>query len=275
MTGDNGRVDLHLHSTASDGGLPPAQVVERARAAGIQVIALTDHDTTAGVDAAAAAAHGQPYVIPAIEISAAHDGRDLHILGYFIDTGTPALIDYLGRAGTARVDRMREMIERLASLDLAVEFDAVLAEAGPDAASLARPHLARAMHAAGHVDSISEAFDRFIGDEGPAYVAARLMDVPAAIDLVHQADGIAVWAHPPPALLQPLLPSFVEAGLDGLECYRPRLPDHELQRLLREVRRHRLVATGGSDWHGDWQGDLGSFRLHRHQVQEFLELGGV
>jgi 3',5'-nucleoside bisphosphate phosphatase len=269
------RIDLHVHSTASDGARGPADIVSRARAGGLDTIALADHDTTAGIAEALAAAGAEVKVVPAIEISAAHAGRDLHVLGYFIDPDAPPLTRYVAHAKGIREERIREMIERLAALDVDVDFAAVIAEAGPHAASLARPHLARALHAAGHVATISEAFTRFIGDEGPAYVAARLLDVAGAIELIHEAGGLAVWAHPPVTLIEPLLPAFVEAGLDGVECYRPRLPEGDLQKLLHQVRRHRLVATGGSDWHGDWHGPLGSFYLHRHQVEDFLELGGA
>lgn len=269
------RLDLHLHSTASDGAYGPREIVARARAGGLDVIALADHDTTAGIPHALASAGTDVRVVPAIEISAAHAGRDLHVLGYFIDPDAPPLARYVERARGVREQRIREMIERLAALDVPVDFAAVIAEAGPDAGSLARPHLARVLHAAGHVASVSEAFDRYIGDDGPAYVAARLLDVPGAIQLIHDAGGLAVWAHPPASLVDGMLPAFVEAGLDGIECYRPRLPDADLQRLLGHVRRHRLVATGGSDWHGEWHGDLGSFHLRRDQVSDFLELGGL
>jgi 3',5'-nucleoside bisphosphate phosphatase len=269
------RIDLHIHSTASDGAFGPAEIVARARAGGLDVIALADHDTTVGIEDARAAAGGDLHVIPAIEISAAHAGRDLHVLGYFVDPAAPPLVDYVQRASGVRQNRIREMIERLASLDVDVDYQAVVAEAGPDAGSLARPHLARALHAAGHVSSVAEAFDRYIGDDGPAFVAARLLDVGGAIRLIHDAGGVAVWAHPPPALVRDALPAFVEAGLDGVECYRPRLQEPELNKLLELTRRHRLVATGGSDWHGDWHGDLGTFHLTREQVGEFLRLGGL
>jgi 3',5'-nucleoside bisphosphate phosphatase len=269
------RIDLHLHSTASDGAVAPHEVVARARDGGLDVIALADHDTTAGIQGAVASAGTDLRVIPAIEISADHAGRDLHVLGYFVDPAAPALERYVARARGVREERIREMIERLAALDVAVDFEAVLTEAGPDSGALARPHLARVLRAAGHVATVSEAFDRYIGDDGPAYVAARLLDVPGAIQLIHEAGGIAVWAHPPTSLVDAVLPAFVEAGLDGVECYRPRIPEPDLQRLLHRVRRHRLVATGGSDWHGEWHGDLGSFYLQREQVADFLQLGGL
>jgi 3',5'-nucleoside bisphosphate phosphatase len=265
------RIDLHLHSTASDGAYPPADVVTRARAGKLDLIALTDHDTVAGVEEATAAAGPDLQVIPGIEISAAHDQRDLHILGYFIDPASPVLLDYATRAEEARRLRIREMIERLATLDVAIEFDSVIEEAGPDVRALARPHLARALRASGHVDSIAEAFDRFIGDDGPAYVATRLLDGPEAIELIHAAGGLAVWAHPPAVRFEETLAPLIDAGLDGLECYRPRLLHAELKRLLRAASSHGLLVTGGSDWHGDWHGELGGFALGPAQLEAFLE----
>lgn len=269
------RVDLHLHSTASDGGFPPAEVVRRAVAGGLDLIALADHDTAVGVPEALEAAGDRIRVLPAIEISAAHRGRDLHILGYAIDRDTTALRDYEERARQARAVRIRAMIERLHGLDVTVAFDDVVAEAGPDASALARPHLARVLLADGHVKSFAEAFDRYIGDEGPAYVPVHLLDVAGAIDLIHDAGGLAVWAHPPLPLLGPALRQFVEDGLDGIECYRPRLPEPDLRRVLAKARQHGLVVTGGSDWHGDWHGELGSFHLGRAEIAGFLQRVGL
>lgn len=269
------RIDLHIHSAASDGAFAPAEVVRRARKGGLDLIALADHDTAAGVPEAIAAAGEHLRVLPAIEVSADHQGQDVHILGYAIDIEAPSLRAYTERAGSARAFRIRAMIERLAGLDVAVEFDAVVREAGPDVHSLARPHLARVMHANGQVRSVAEAFDRFIGDDGPAYVAARLVDVPGAIRLIHEAGGVAVWAHPPIGLVDATLPAFVEAGLDGLECYRPRATDAELGRVRSAARRYGLVVTGGSDWHGDWHGDLGSFHLGPGSLGDFLARVGL
>jgi predicted metal-dependent phosphoesterase TrpH len=265
------KLDLHLHSTASDGALGPADVVARARAGGLDVVAIADHDTVAGVPAALAAAGDDVRVVTAIEISATHRERDVHVLGYGIDPDHPIMEDYDARARTAREQRVREMIERLADLDVMVEFDAVRAEAGPDAAALARPHLARVLWAQGHVGSVSEAFDRYIGDEGPAFVPVQLLDVAGAIECIHQAGGLAIWAHPPMPMLGGALREFVEADLDGIECFRPRTTPEELNRLLNKARHHQLLVTGGSDWHGDWHGPLGSFHVDRADVAEFME----
>lgn len=269
------KIDLHLHSTASDGALGPAELVTRAGAGGLDVIAVADHDTVAGVPAAIAAAPAGVHVIPAIEISATHRERDIHVLGYGIDPDHPIMRDYDARARIAREQRVRDMIDRLAELGVAVEFDAVLAEAGPDSAALARPHLARTLWAAGHVGSVAEAFDRYIGDDGPAFVPVQLLDVAGAIDCIHQAGGIAVWAHPPLPMLGAALREFTAAGLDGLECYRPRTTSDDLNRLLNKARQLSLLVTGGSDWHGDWHADLGSFYVGRDDVAAFLERFGL
>lgn len=268
------RIDLHVHSTASDGAFSPAEVVERAVGGGLGLISVADHDTVAGVAEAQRAADERLTIVPAIEISAIHRGRDLHILGYGIDVTAPAVQEYQTRARVGREARIRHMIERLSSLDVAVEFDAVAAEAGPGA-PLARPHLARVLHADGHVDSIGEAFDRYIGDEGPAFVPTDLLDVPGAIELIHRTGGIAVWAHPPLPLLGSALRSFVEAGLDGLEVYRPRLSKQDTNRVRNKARKLGLLMTGGSDWHGEWHGDLGDFHLLAHQLDPFLERLGI
>lgn len=269
------RVDLHLHSTASDGMLPPRTLVERAREVGLDVIALADHDTVSGVGPALEAAGDRIRVIPAIEVSATHRDRDLHVLGYFIDPKSTSMAGFAASATRARAQRIREMIRRLRDIDIDVQFDAVLAEAGPDSGSLARPHLARVLWNQGHVGSVAEAFDRFIGDEGPAYVPVHLLDVAQAIRLIHDAGGLAVWAHPPLPLLGGALREFVDAGLDGIECYRPRVSPPELDRLLAKARQHDLLVTGGSDWHGDWHGDLGSFHVRQADVERLLERGGA
>ena len=268
------KIDLHIHSTASDGSLAPREVVEQAVVGGLDVIAVADHDTVSGVSEAVAAGGDRVRVIPAIELSARHRDRDVHILGYSVDAAAPALVAYAERARRSREARIRAMIERLVALDIPVDFEAVLHEAGPHGHALARPHLARALLTAGHVGSVPEAFDRFIGDAGPAYVATDMVDVAGAIALIHEAGGVAVWAHPPLPVLGALR-DFVEAGLDGLECHRPRVNATDLGRLLNKARDHGLLVTGGSDWHGEWHGPLGTFHVGRAEVGAFLERVGL
>ena len=269
------RIDLHIHSTASDGSLSPAAVVNAARAGRLHVIAIADHDTVAAVLPAQEAGAGSVHVVPAVELSTHHEGSELHMLGYFVDPGNPTLIDYGARASGARELRMRDMIERLDAEGVRVGYDDVLAAAGPKPESIGRPHLARALVQRGYVSTVSDAFDRYIGDHAPAFVPNRLISPAQAVQLIHEAGGIAVWAHPRPDLLEAQLPRFMEWGLDGIECYRPRVPHPDAERLAGIARRHRLVATGGSDWHGEWHGRLGDFAVERDDVADFLERGGI
>jgi 3',5'-nucleoside bisphosphate phosphatase len=269
------KIDLHIHSTASDGSLPPAGVVHAARAGGLHIIALADHDTVGGVAPAQQAAYGFLHVIPALELSTNHNGAELHMLGYFIDLANAALVQYGERASAARALRMHEMIERLDAVGVHIAFDEVLAAAGPRPHSLGRPHLARAMLHRGYVTNVSDAFDRFIGDDCPAFVPTRLIAPAEAIELIHAATGVAVWAHPRTDQLTADLSRFVEWGLDGVECYRPRVAHADAERMVALARNAGLLVTGGSDWHGEWQGRLGEFALERDDVGAFLDAGGI
>jgi predicted metal-dependent phosphoesterase TrpH len=269
------RIDLHIHSTASDGSLSPGAVVSAARAGGLHVIAVADHDTVGGVVGAQAAAEGSVHVIPALELSTYADGGEYHVLGYFIDVRNPGLLAHGERAASAREIRMRTMLDLLGGIGIRIEFEDVLAAAGTKPESIGRPHLARALVQRGHVGSVSEAFDRFIGDRGPAFVPTALINPFEAIDIIHAAGGAAVWAHPRPDLLQTALSGLVAHGLDGLECYRPRLTHGDTERIALIAEQSGLFVTGGSDWHGEWQGRLGDFAVEREDVASFLEIGGI
>jgi 3',5'-nucleoside bisphosphate phosphatase len=266
------KLDLHLHSDVSDGRLSPAAVVQAALAGGLDVIALTDHDTAAGAAEAKAAALGTPlYVIPGIEISTRHGEHDLHILGYWVDLGHPALLEYQELARRRRDDRMRGMVAKLRAMRIPVEYEDVLEAAGPRARVLGRPHLARALLAGGHTRYYSEAFERYLYDGGPAFVLEPFPSVPEAIELIHYTGGLAVWAHPPREIFEREIRAFAASGLDGIECLRPTTPPAESLMLEAAAQALGLLVTGGSDWHGPQHAMLGDFFLRPKDVRAFLE----
>lgn len=271
------RIDLHIHSTASDGTWSPEAIVRGAAAGGLDVIAISDHDTSA------AFARAEPIgrevdvqVIPAIEVSSTFQGRDVHVLGYFIDPEAAPLRAYVQRAGRRREERMREMIGRLAATGVEVTYDAVEAAAGPGRASIGRPHLAQALVAAGHVASVPEAFDALIGDDCEAFVATHLLDPTAAVELIIAGGGVPIWAHPPSDLLDTLLSPLLSAGLRGLEVYRPRPKRSDLRRNEEICRARGLLMSGGSDWHGPEGGSaLGDFYVNADEIEALLAVGGL
>jgi 3',5'-nucleoside bisphosphate phosphatase len=266
------KLDLHLHSNVSDGRLAPTDVVRAALAGGLDVIALTDHDTSVGVADAQRAAAGSPlFVVPGIEISTCHGIHDLHLLGYWIDTSHPALLQHQETARLRRETRMRGMIQKLQAMKIGIEFEDVVAAAGPEAQVLGRPHLARALFEAGYVRYYGEAFDRFLRDGGPAFVMEAFPSVAEAIDLIHTSGGLAVWAHPPRELFEREIHDFAAAGLDGVECLRPFVAPSESQYLRGVARELGLLVTGGSDWHGPHSIQLGEFFLRPPEIREFLE----
>jgi predicted metal-dependent phosphoesterase TrpH len=270
------RLDLHIHSTASDGALSPVAVLEAAEAGRLDVIALADHDTTAGVRRLVRlGVRGPIQVLPALEVSSTMDGRELHFLGYFVDPHAGVIRDHEERAIRLRQKRMIGMVRRLSEQDIEVEFDAVVAAAGPEGTALSRPHLARALVAAGYVSSVPEAFDRFIGDEHPAFLPTSLLAPEEAIRLVLDAGGTPIWAHPPEDRVESLLPRLVQAGLRGLEVYRPRHDPRYSLRLEAICRAWKLLPTGGSDWHGPDRTPLGDFYVTAEEVADLLEEGGI
>jgi predicted metal-dependent phosphoesterase TrpH len=243
------RIDLHTHSTASDGKLRPSEVVRLARQLGLTTLALTDHDTTDGVvEAQRAGAELGVEAIAGIEINSEGEHGDAHILGYFVDPSEPTLQEHLEAIRDARVGRAKGMLKKLTELGMPLEWKHVMAMAG-DAVSIARPHVARAMVEAGYVATTQEAFDKYISNEGPAYVNRLRLTMRDAIGLIHGAGGVAVMAHPAESRLVHLIPSLVEAGLDGVEVYYPDHTPEQQAELLEIAARYNLVVTGGSDFH--------------------------
>jgi predicted metal-dependent phosphoesterase TrpH len=271
------KLDLHVHSTASDGACDPREVVSRASRSGLDVISITDHDTTAGLGSALeAAANLRLHIIPGIEMSSTHEDREYHILGYFVDPDAPALKAHERTALDGRERRMIEMVERLRGQGLLITYDEVLEAAGPERSSIARPHLARVLVEHGYASSTPDAFNRLIGDSHPAHVPTRLATPAEAIQIILDSGGIPVWAHPPNAARHRLLPEFVREGLLGVEVYRPRSrPDH-IVGLEQAAKAHDLIVTGGSDWHTpDAGSELGAFHVTEEEVAGLLEAGGM
>ena len=271
------RLDLHVHTTASDGSSSPAEVVGLAAAAGLDVVAITDHDTVAGIPAALdAAAASSLRLIPGIEVSSTLEGAEYHILGYFVDPDADSIQAHERHAVASRERRMDEMVDRLRHQGLLIEMADVLDAAGPARSAIARPHLARALVVKGYAKSVVDAFDRLIGDVHPAYVPTGLATPEEAMRSILGAGGIPVWAHPPMDALTELLPAFIAAGLKGVEVYRPRSSPGHIRKLERAAKAARLLVTGGSDWHDSERGHaLGTFFVTEDQVGGLLEAGGM
>jgi predicted metal-dependent phosphoesterase TrpH len=262
-----GRVDLHTHTTRSDGVLEPRALLESMRAAGMRVVAISDHDTMAGyreVRAAVAGAdrdEGWPTVIPAIEINAVsedllgeydlgRDGEELHILGYGLDPEDAGLAATLAAQRAARRERIRLTLERLA--DIGMPLDASELDLRGDDDSVGRPGVARLLVAAGHAASVDDAFGRLVGHGCPGYVPRRGIGPREAIAAIVSAGGLAVLAHAPSAPDRPaIIDRLVGWGLRGLEVHYRAFPVETVARMARFAEERGLLATGGSDYHGD------------------------
>lgn len=246
-----------------------------ARSGGLDVIALTDHDTCAGIDEALSSMPDNLHLIQGIELSTTLDGSDLHILGYFIDHKYPPLQAHARAATEQRADRARRIIEMLRAYNIHLTYDDVAADAADKGGVIARPHIARAMQRKGYVQTVGEAFDRFLGDAGPCFLPTELLHPRAAIELITAAGGAALWAHPRPDVFERLLPDLMDWGIRGIECIRPRAQPSEIQLLEGTARHHDLMVSGGSDWHGTWHGRLGDFFVRPNEVEELLQFGGM
>jgi predicted metal-dependent phosphoesterase TrpH len=272
------RTDLHIHTTASDGEFDPHEIVEAALAGGLDLIAITDHDTTAAVAPARAAAKGTPLrVVSGSELSSTWNGREIHVLGYGLDCESPAVGAHRTRARRVRLDRMAAILSALEHEEgIEVELDAVLAMAGPNREMVGRPHLARVLVERGHARDVRDAFDRYIADHRPAFVPTALQSPVEAIETILEAGGVPVWAHPPMDVLADLLPLLVEAGLRGLEVHRSGAPPSRIRRLSKAARASGLVTSGGSDWHNlRRNAALGHFWVGSSKIVPLLDLLGI
>jgi predicted metal-dependent phosphoesterase TrpH len=254
-------IDLHTHSTASDGALPPEAVVAAARNAGLHAIALTDHDTVGGVREAVAAAAGSDLrVVPGVELSAVDASGETHLLGLHL-TDLDALHARLAELRDMRRTRAERIVQRLNALGVRVTMDDVLEQAAGGA--IGRPHVARALIANGWAADARTAFDRYLAAGRPAFVAKDRLSLADAIGMVHRAGGIAVLAHPGACATAERLQALAALGLDGVEVRHPSHDEGEMARILALTERLGLLPSGGSDWHGQQDGSraLGVMRV--------------
>jgi predicted metal-dependent phosphoesterase TrpH len=240
-------IELHTHTTYSDGILTPQQLVARAAQAGVKALAITDHDTLHGWDEAIAAAKQyQIEIVPGVELSTVHNGRSLHILGYYPQRAL--LAAPLAERLAGRKRRAKQMVANLAQMGYPLKLEQLDGNL-----ALGRPHIASAMISAGYVSSSQEAFERFLGEDRPAYVHYEKFSIQEGISLIRDCGGIPVWAHPylfRGGKVEDVLPELLDAGLMGLEVYHPHHGNNKVHRLQQLCQKHNLLMTGGTDYHG-------------------------
>jgi len=243
------RIDLHVHTTASDGTLGPSETIAIASQTRVEVVGLADHDTLDGIEAALSAGrqHGVT-VVPGVEINTDYGPAEAHVLGYFVDHASPQLNEVLQDIRRRRLERAREIIARLDRLGLRLEERRVLELAA--GGSVGRPHVARALVEAGYVSSGGEAFTRYIGRGRPAYVPRYRLTPQAAAAAIHAAGGIAVLAHPAKVGDDLLIESLIEQGIEGLEAFHPDHGQAQSRHYVALARQRGLLVTGGTDSHG-------------------------
>jgi predicted metal-dependent phosphoesterase TrpH len=269
-------IDLHTHTTASDGRCSPAELVSRAAAAGVTVLAVTDHDTMSGCaeSADACRGHGIDFV-HGIEVTAVVDSRDVHVLGYFVDPASEVFERFLAEQRQRRLDRVREMVARLAAHGIALDIDAVLGPGVRDTKkSAGRPWIARALVDAGHVPNVSEAFNRWLSNGRPAFVPRLGAPPEEVFARIHDAGGLASLAHPILLKHDDWIPAYAAAGLDALEAYHSDHDEAATAHYLALARTLHLVVSGGSDYHADdahGGGPPGKVSLPRADYERLLE----
>jgi len=272
------KADLHLHTTASDGRISPEEIVRLAAQDGVEVIAITDHDTVDGIEAALAAARSFPSltVIPGVEINTDVPHGEVHVLGFFIDHTQPRLQQRLEILRQSRRARARRMLDKLAELGMPLEWQRIeeLAAGG----AIGRPHIALALLERGYVSTVRQAFDLFIGREGPAYVEREKIKPLEAVEMVVAAGGLPALAHPANIdNLDSFLDQLQAAGLVALEAYYNNYSQEVTKQLVALAQKRGLIPCGGSDFHGlDSQSEtpVGGVPLPRKCVEQLLARSG-
>ena len=265
-------IDLHMHTDYSDGACTADEVLEMVRACGISAFSITDHDTLDGYRHAKAAMRpGDPELVTGVELSVMIGDDDVHVLAYLFDPDDKPMNDALQSFQQKRHVRGQQIVEKLKSLGVDVPFDAVTETA--DGSVIGRPHVAETLHRLNKVGSYQEAFDKFIGRKGPAYVPKVLLSPQDAIAMVHNAGGVAVLAHPFVDDMARHIPLLAELGLDGIEVKHSNHSAEQAARLERLAAKNRLAVSGGSDFHGreGRHGAIGSQRVPALYLQELKQ----
>lgn len=264
--------DLHLHTNFSDGTYTPEELAAHGSRLGFRALALSDHDTVEGCARMAAACdeNGIEF-IPAAELTAELDGHELHLLSYYVDTANTKLLTELAKFQEVRQNRIREMVTRINTLNVPLRVESVFELA--NCAAPGRPHVARALVKHGYCYNLDEAFDRFLKKGKPAWVPKFKMSAVEAVDLIHQAGGVAVMAHPALNKCDDLIPALADCGLDGIECYHTKHSAADSERYLKIAEREQLLVTGGSDCHGLSKGKplIGGVKLPYWRVEELKQ----
>jgi len=244
------RIDLHMHSNASDGSFTPDEVASMAAGNGVTVFALTDHDTLDGIPAAAAcAARAGIRLITGVELSVSEEGMDVHLLAYGFDEADPTLDAAVRRYREGRRERARKILSRLKGLGIRISLEEV--EEIASGGALGRPHVAEALLRAGHVETFNEAFQRYLGHHAPAYVPKPKVALEEATSIVRDAGGVTILAHPGTLNRDHLIPAWARRGLDGIEVWHSKHDPAAVDRYRGYAHLHGLLMTGGSDYHGE------------------------
>lgn len=263
-----GRADLHMHSTYSDGVYPVADVVRRAQRVGLSIISITDHDNVGGVEEAIAVGRDIGVeVVPGMELSASFEDQDIHILGYFFDHTNERLREYLEIFRTERVKRAERIVGKLNNLKVPLSITSVLDRAG--AGSVGRPHIAYALLEEGLTGSYHEAFFKYIGNGKPAYEKKYQISPRDAIELIAGAGGLSFIAHPGNAIDEKTLYALIKEGVDGIEVIHPSHSPERIAHYSGIVSEYYLLASGGSDFHGGRRNDddiFGKYYINEKQV---------
>lgn len=264
--------DLHLHTHFSDGTFSPEEVAERGSRLQLTALALTDHDTVEGCERmeAACRSRGIEYA-SGTELTAQREGNEVHLLGYFINTKHPRLLEEIRKFQLVRKNRIYEMVEKINALGIPLRAESVFAIANCQAPG--RPHVGRALVQEGYCDSLDEAFERFLKKHRPAWVPKFKMSAFDAIDLIHEAGGLAVMAHPGLNRSDGFIPTLMQHGLDGIECYHSKHTPSMTAHYIRIAMQNKLLVTGGSDCHGNSKGKplIGTVRLPLYEWQRLKE----